>query len=196
MQKMITGGGRILHIPDFSAIGRILAIYPRGSANSSTTVQILDIPAAEQTPPLHPSLWKQTIQVQKKYLISLNSNNITTTSKSEWNYIGLLSYNTSRLKINRINHSFWIWHFMQERFLLRTPTVLSVIVHVLNINMIKWHYGPRYLFIPIFKSSEFTLMDTSAWSICDQHKSIRVKIRVAKGWKISGKFPETFQKSR
>lgn len=32
---MITGGGRILHIPDFSAIGRILAIYPSGSANSS-----------------------------------------------------------------------------------------------------------------------------------------------------------------
>lgn len=32
---MLTGGGRILHIPDFSAIGRILAMYPSGSANSS-----------------------------------------------------------------------------------------------------------------------------------------------------------------
>lgn len=35
-QKLkLTGGGRILHIPDFSAIGRILAMYPSGSVNSS-----------------------------------------------------------------------------------------------------------------------------------------------------------------
>lgn len=35
MSKKLTGGGRILQIPVFSAIGRILLMNPKGSANSS-----------------------------------------------------------------------------------------------------------------------------------------------------------------
>lgn len=35
IRTKLTGGGLILQIPDFSAIGRILAMYPSGSRNSS-----------------------------------------------------------------------------------------------------------------------------------------------------------------
>lgn len=35
MSKKLTGGGRILQMPVFSAMGRILLMNPKGSANSS-----------------------------------------------------------------------------------------------------------------------------------------------------------------
>lgn len=102
---MITGGGRILHIPDFSAIGRILAIYPSGSANSSHDGSNTGH-SGGGTNSSPPSIALKTNKQFKKTKCVSSQKSNTTPSKSKANRITLV-FNTSRMNFC-IKHSFII----------------------------------------------------------------------------------------